>query len=48
MAIRPQLAAALGLPLDRVAVKFKTAEKVGPVGEGNSAEAQAVVAVKRD
>jgi hypothetical protein len=24
-------------------VKFKTAEKVGPVGEGRSAEAQALV-----
>jgi 2-C-methyl-D-erythritol 2,4-cyclodiphosphate synthase len=43
MAIREKLSAALGLPLDRVSVKFKTAEKVGPVGEGRSAEAQAVV-----
>ena len=41
--IRERLAAVLGLPLDRVSVKFKTAEKVGPVGEGRSAEAQAVV-----
>jgi len=47
-AIREKLAAALGLPLDRVSVKFKTAEKVGPVGEGKSAEAQAVVTMKRD
>ncbi len=46
--IREKLAAALGLPLDRVSVKFKTAEKVGPVGEGKSAEAQAVVTLKRD
>jgi 2-C-methyl-D-erythritol 2,4-cyclodiphosphate synthase len=45
-AIREKLAAALGLTLDRVSVKFKTAEKVGPVGEGKSAEAQAVVTVK--
>ncbi len=29
--------------MDRVSVKFKTAERVGPVGEGLSAEAQAVV-----
>ena len=29
--------------MDRISVKFKTAEKVGPVGEGRSAEAQAVV-----
>ena len=42
-AIRESLAAALSLDLDAVSVKFKTAEKVGPVGEGRSAEAQAVV-----
>jgi 2-C-methyl-D-erythritol 2,4-cyclodiphosphate synthase len=42
-AIRESLATALGLPLDAVSVKFKTSEKVGPVGEGRSAEAQAVV-----
>ena len=41
--IREQLARALGLPLDAVSVKFKTAERVGPVGEGRSAEAQAIV-----
>jgi 2-C-methyl-D-erythritol 2,4-cyclodiphosphate synthase len=41
--IRESLAAALGLELERVSVKFKTAEKVGPVGEGKSAEAQAAV-----
>lgn len=41
--IREKLAAALELPVDRVSVKFKTAEKVGPVGEGKSGEAQAVV-----
>lgn len=41
--IRESLAAAMGLALDRVSVKFKTAEKVGPVGEGKSAEAQASV-----
>jgi 2-C-methyl-D-erythritol 2,4-cyclodiphosphate synthase len=43
MAIRQKLADALDLDVDRVSVKFKTAEKVGPVGEGRSAEAQAVV-----
>lgn len=42
-AIRERLAETLGLEVDRVSVKFKTAEKVGPVGEGRSAEAQAVV-----
>ena len=42
-AIRESLAGALGLELDCVSVKFKTAEGVGPVGEGRSAESQAVV-----
>jgi len=45
--IRERLAEALGLNLERVSVKFKTAEKVGPVGEGRSAEAQAVVTIER-
>ena len=48
LAIREKLAAILGIELDRVSLKFKTAEKVGPVGEGRSAEAQAVVTLKRD
>ncbi len=43
LAIRESLAKAMELNVDRVSVKFKTAEKVGPVGEGRSAEAQAVV-----
>jgi len=47
LAIRESLAAALGLDLDRVSVKFRTAEKVGPVGEGRSAEAQAVGTLRR-
>jgi len=41
--IRARLAGALGLDVSRVSVKFKTAERVGPVGEGRAAEAQAVV-----
>jgi 2-C-methyl-D-erythritol 2,4-cyclodiphosphate synthase len=41
--IRESLAEAMGLSLDRVSVKFKTGEGMGPVGEGRSAEAQAVV-----
>ena len=45
--IRERLAGALSLDLDAVSVKFKTAEKVGPVGEGRSAEAQAVVTLER-
>jgi 2-C-methyl-D-erythritol 2,4-cyclodiphosphate synthase len=43
IAVRESLAETMGLALDCVSVKFKTAEKVGPVGEGRSAEAQAVV-----
>ncbi len=41
--IRANLARTVSLPLDCVSVKFKTAEKVGAVGEGRSCEAQAVV-----
>ena len=47
LAIRERLAAALGMPLDAVSVKFKTAERVGPVGEGRSAEAQAIVTLMK-
>jgi 2-C-methyl-D-erythritol 2,4-cyclodiphosphate synthase len=46
-AIREKLAETLGLPADQVSVKFKTAERLGPVGEGLSAEAQAVVLISR-
>ncbi len=46
-AIREKLAETLGLHLDSVSVKFKTAERLGPVGEGLSAEAQAVVLLSR-
>ena len=42
-AIRERLAETWGSDVDRVSVKFKTAEKVGPVGEGRSAESQAIV-----
>ena len=41
--IRESLASAVELPAAYVSVKFKTAERVGPVGEGRSCEAQAVV-----
>ena len=47
MAIRQNLADAMALGLECVSIKFKTAEKVGPVGEGRSAEAQAIVSVTR-
>ena len=45
--IRESLARALGLDVTRVSVKFKTHERVGPVGEGLSAEAQAIVLLAR-
>ena len=47
-AIRERLAETLGIELDRVSVKFKTAEKVGPVGEGRSAESQAIVTLAQN
>ena len=46
-AIRESLARAVKLPLDCVSVKFKTGERVGPVGEGLSCEAQAAVLLTR-
>jgi 2-C-methyl-D-erythritol 2,4-cyclodiphosphate synthase len=45
--IRELIARTLDLDVDRVSVKFKTAEKVGPVGEGRSAESQAIVTLSR-
>ena len=42
-AMRVRIAEALGLEEDRVNVKAKTAEKLGPVGQGLSMEARAVV-----
>jgi 2-C-methyl-D-erythritol 2,4-cyclodiphosphate synthase len=46
-AIRDNLARVLALSAECVGVKFKTAEKVGPVGEGRSCEAQAAVLIAR-
>ena len=45
-AIRNKVAEALGLDPSRVSLKFKTAERLGPVGEGRSAESQAIVALE--
>ena len=42
-AMRQRIATALGLELGQVNVKAKTAEKLGPVGQGLSIEARAVV-----
>ena len=41
------LAETLEVSGDKVSVKFKTAERVGPVGEGLTAEAQAVVLITK-
>mgnify|MGYP001551142567 CR=1 FL=1 len=41
--IRENLAKCLAIPLSHISVKFKTAESVGPVGQGLSCEAQAAV-----
>jgi 2-C-methyl-D-erythritol 2,4-cyclodiphosphate synthase len=46
--IREKLAATLGMTIDQVSVKFKTAEKVGPVGEGRSAESQAIALLTKE
>ena len=46
LAIRESLASTLKLEVERVSVKFKTAEGLGPVGEGRAAEAQAVVTLE--
>ncbi|MBI2728300.1 MAG: 2-C-methyl-D-erythritol 2,4-cyclodiphosphate synthase [Polaromonas sp.] len=42
-AMREKIAGALGLDVSRVNVKAKTAEKLGPVGQGLAMEARAVV-----
>ena len=44
--IRSSLAGLLGLPIDRVCVKAKTNEGLGPVGHGEAIEAHAVVLLK--
>ncbi|MCU1261147.1 MAG: 2C-methyl-D-erythritol 2,4-cyclodiphosphate synthase [Bryobacterales bacterium] len=45
--LREKLASVMELSIDQISVKFKTAEKVGPVGEGRSAEAQAIALLAR-
>ncbi|MEO7128999.1 MAG: 2-C-methyl-D-erythritol 2,4-cyclodiphosphate synthase [Rhodoferax sp.] len=42
-AMRARIATALGLTSGQVSVKAKTAEKMGPVGQGLSIEARAIV-----
>jgi 2-C-methyl-D-erythritol 2,4-cyclodiphosphate synthase len=41
-----QIASTLGLDMSQVNIKAKTAEKLGPVGQGMSIEAQAVVLIQ--
>jgi 2-C-methyl-D-erythritol 2,4-cyclodiphosphate synthase len=46
-AMRTRIAATLGLSADAVNVKAKTAEKMGPVGEGRAIETRAVCLLVR-
>jgi 2-C-methyl-D-erythritol 2,4-cyclodiphosphate synthase len=46
-AMRARIAEALGIAATQVNVKAKTAEKLGPVGQGQSIEARAVVLLLR-
>lgn len=46
-AMRQSIASVLGIEADRVNVKAKTAERLGPVGEGRAIEARAVCLVVR-
>ena len=45
--IKDSVSQALGVQPDQVNVKAKTAEKLGPVGMGQSMEARAVVLLKK-
>ena len=47
LAMRQRIATALLLKLDQVSVKAKTAEKMGPVGRGESIEARAVCLITK-
>ena len=44
--IRERLADIMGISADRISVKAKTAEGLGPVGEGKAVSAEAVVLVE--
>ncbi len=46
-AMRQRLCVALGIPIEQVNVKAKTAENMGPVGRGESIEVRAVVLIVR-
>ena len=47
MKIRRKISAILGMPPEAVSVKAKTAEGLGPVGEGLAVKCQAVVTMER-
>jgi len=47
-AMRESIARALEIDVDQVNVKAKTAEKMGPVGEGKAIEARAVVLLLKE
>jgi 2-C-methyl-D-erythritol 2,4-cyclodiphosphate synthase len=47
-AMRQRIARALGVALDDVSVKAKTAEQLGPVGRGEAMEARAVCLIWRE
>lgn len=47
LAMRQRIAQALAVNLDQVSIKAKTAEKMGPVGEGMAIEARAVCLLMR-
>jgi 2-C-methyl-D-erythritol 2,4-cyclodiphosphate synthase len=46
--IRLHIAKTLGIDLERVGLKAKTAEGLGPVGQGEAAEAHAVAVIARE
>ena len=47
LAMRQRIAQALALGVDQVSVKAKTAENMGPVGQGEAIEARAVCLIAR-
>ena len=46
-AMRSNIAQALGLQPDQINIKAKTAEKMGPVGQGDAMEARAIALIFR-
>ena len=46
-AMRQRIAEVLGLQPDQINIKAKTAEKMGPVGQGDAMEARAIALLFR-